>query len=52
MYNRQYAWFDKLNDHERKLFFNFLVGYLSLKPEQLKKIYDEFSATSLIGTFV
>ena len=48
MYNKEYAWFDKLDDQERKLFFNFLIGHLNLTPEKLRKIYEDFQNTSLV----
>ena len=48
MYNKKYTWFDKLSDKERKLFFNFAIGYLKITPKKLKKMYGEFSKTTIV----
>lgn len=48
MYNKEYEWFDRLSDRERKLFFNFLIGELNLTPKKLRKIYDDFQNTSIV----
>ena len=45
MYNEKFAWFDKLSDGERRLFFNFLIVRLKITPEELRMLYDDSRAT-------